>query len=208
MGQGSLPALEVIIIIIHVIIAFGPCCKTSPGFPILGQPLKLSPGVTHVFGFCLEIAASGVSWAASLCLSLWIPGQGLTRCTSHRLSFDVMALLVFSGSWLLGSLLSAFVQQFALQSLVPAWVSSGQNCCRTVSRCGQVCGIRSGTCSSLEQSQRAESARPNHLTRYFPPDYFLAPSLLLARCDLFILTPIKSLKLKYLTLLQLNAPLA
>ena len=38
--------------------------------------LQLSPGVTHPL--CFSVAAPGVSWVASLSLSLWIPGQSLT----------------------------------------------------------------------------------------------------------------------------------
>ena len=40
---------------------------------ILGQPLKLWPGVTDPLCFGLQISAPDVSWAASLSLSLWIP---------------------------------------------------------------------------------------------------------------------------------------
>ena len=36
--------------------------------------------------FSLQIEAPGVSWAASLSLSLWVPGQGLTCNTGHWLS--------------------------------------------------------------------------------------------------------------------------
>ena len=53
------------------------------------------------------------------------------------------------------------------QSLVPTSVSSGQNCWRTVSRCGQVWRMCSGVCSSEPHSQWAESARPS-LFRCFP----------------------------------------
>ena len=45
----------------------------------MGLPLKLSPGVTR----------QGVSWAASLSRSPWVPGQGLTCCTGHWLSKGV-----------------------------------------------------------------------------------------------------------------------
>ena len=47
------------------------------------------------------------------------------------------------------------------QSLVPTSVSSGQNCWRTVSRCGQVGRMCSGVCSSEPHSLWAKSARPN-----------------------------------------------
>ena len=47
------------------------------------------PGITRSLCFGLQIAAPSVSWAASLCLSLWIPGQGLTRYTGHWLSEGV-----------------------------------------------------------------------------------------------------------------------
>ena len=43
-----------------------------------------------------------------------------------------------SGRWLLGSPPSACSSAACPQSLVPTSVSSGQNCWRTVSRCGQV----------------------------------------------------------------------
>ena len=56
---------------------------------------------------------------------------------------------------------SAVVRQLAPQSLVPTSVSSGQNCWRIVSRCGQVWRMCSGVCSSEPHSQWAESARPS-----------------------------------------------
>ena len=43
--------------------------KGSPVIPILGQPLKLSPDVTHPLCFSLQIVAPRDSWAASLSLS-------------------------------------------------------------------------------------------------------------------------------------------
>ena len=70
--------------IIIIIIAFGPY-KSSPGTPILGQSLKLSPGLTRPLCFSLQMAAPGVSWAALISLFLWVPGQGLTCEAGHWL---------------------------------------------------------------------------------------------------------------------------
>ena len=68
---------------IIIIFAFGPYLSIGRleelcRILILGRPLKLSPSVTHALRFSLQIAAPGVSWAASLSLSLRFPGQGLT----------------------------------------------------------------------------------------------------------------------------------
>ena len=81
-------SLAVINIIIIIIIAFGPY-STSPGIPIPDQPLKLSTGVTHPLCFSRQIMAPGVSWAASLSLSQWVPGQGLMCDTGPWLSGGV-----------------------------------------------------------------------------------------------------------------------
>ena len=55
----------------QIIIIFSPYwskdrLKSSPGIPILGQPLKLSPGVTQPLCFGLQIMVPGVSWEAWL----------------------------------------------------------------------------------------------------------------------------------------------
>ena len=52
--------------------------KWSPGIPILIQSLRLSSGLADPHCFCPQVASSGVSWRASLSVSLWVPGQGLT----------------------------------------------------------------------------------------------------------------------------------
>ena len=52
-------------------------------------------------------------------------------------------------------------------SLVPTLVSSGQNCWRTVSRCGQVWRMCSGVCSSEPHSQWAESANYSAYAGFF-----------------------------------------
>ena len=57
------------------------------------------------------------------------------------------------------------------QSLVPTSVSSGQNCWRTVSRCGQVWRMCSGVCSSKPHSQWAESARPSLFRCFLSPQW-------------------------------------
>ena len=57
------------------------------------------------------------------------------------------------------------------QSLVPTSVSSGQNCWRTVSRCGQVWRMSSGVCSSEPHSQWAESARPSFFRCFLSPQW-------------------------------------
>ena len=62
--------------------------RSSPGILILGQPSSCQ-GITRPLCFSLQIAALCVSWAASLSLSLWVPGQGLTCDTSHWISEGV-----------------------------------------------------------------------------------------------------------------------
>ena len=60
---------------------------TGPGFLNLGQPLKLSLGVTHPLCFGLQIVVLGVSWVALLSLFLWVPGQGLIYMWCRSLVF-------------------------------------------------------------------------------------------------------------------------
>ena len=86
------------------------------------------------------------------------------RCDDHAIS---------SGQWLLGSPLSAVHCSSAAcsQSLMPTSVSSGQNCWRTVCRCGQVWRMCSGVCSSEPHSQWAESARPNLFRCFHSPQW-------------------------------------
>ena len=62
--------------------------KSSLSISILGQPFKLSPGMSRP-RFSLQIVPPGVSWAAWLSLSLWVPGQGLTCGTGDWLSEGV-----------------------------------------------------------------------------------------------------------------------
>ena len=49
-------------------------CKSSSSIPLPCQPLKVSPDVTSLLYFSLQIAP-GVSLAASLFLSLWFPSS-------------------------------------------------------------------------------------------------------------------------------------
>ena len=63
--------LLLLLLILIIIIAFG-----SPGIPILGQPLKLSPGVTRPFRFSLQITAPGVSLCS---LSFFFPVGSSSR---------------------------------------------------------------------------------------------------------------------------------
>ena len=80
--------------------------KSSPCIRILGLPLKLSPGVTYPLYFSLQITVPSVSWAVSLSLSLWVPGQDFKCNTGHWLSDGVsspspVSLVDFIFCWLL-----------------------------------------------------------------------------------------------------------
>ena len=86
--------------LIIIIIAFGPywsigCLQELSRNPDPRQPLKLSTGVTHPLYFSLQIVAPGVSWAASLSLSLWAPGQGLMCDTGHWLLEGCVPLYIY-----------------------------------------------------------------------------------------------------------------
>ena len=96
--------------VIIIIIAFGSCwCiarlqelsrHPDPG-PASQAALRMGSGVTHPLCFGPQVAASGVPWAASLSLCLWVPGQGLVCGAGHWLlicnlclSFGVCCSLV------------------------------------------------------------------------------------------------------------------
>ena len=95
---------------------------SSPGIPILGQPLKLPPCAIHPLCFSLQIATPGVSCLASLSLSLWVPGQGLT-CDNWSVAFRgcvqsiPVSLEDFIFCWLLLGLFPEFSVADSLRSL-------------------------------------------------------------------------------------------
>ena len=114
------PASQVvIIIIIIIIIAFGLywCVGRLQELSRHPDPGPASQVVPSCNPFCfnLQIMAPGVSWAASLSLSLWVPGQGLICDTCHQLSEGVsnpssasLKDFIFAGiclAWFLSSLL-------------------------------------------------------------------------------------------------------
>ena len=94
------------IMIIIIIIVFGSYWSTChlqelsrhPGIVSQAAPgvsyplcfsLQAASGVSHPLCFSLQIAAPGVLGAASLSLSLWVPGQGLACGAGHWLSDGV-----------------------------------------------------------------------------------------------------------------------
>ena len=138
--------------------------KKTPHKTKLTSKQLQRPYQVHFVGWLLPCSMSKLH-------AKYTPGTGLLK------QFHKLPLFFFfciwcddraksSGQWLLVKSTIRCSSAACPQSLVPTSVSSGQNCWRTVSRCGQVWIMCSGVCSSEPHSQWAESARPN-LSRCF-----------------------------------------